>query len=73
MLYLPAESLKIAAVLSNLLLWATAPDSGWLYSHRVFIAHTDHWLWMQSPKPPQHRLSPRSRGPPSNFVSNLTC
>jgi len=35
-----AGSLKVAVVLPNLLLDAIAPDSGWLYSHRVFIAPT---------------------------------
>ena len=39
-LYMAAGSIKVAVVLANLFLWATAPDSGWLYSHSVFIAYT---------------------------------
>jgi len=44
MRYLPAGSLKVSLQLFcpsyRYSLLQSAPDSGWLYSHSVFIAHT---------------------------------
>ena len=86
-----AESLKVAVVLSNLLLrllhltvdgslsiYRTCRWSGirfWLsvsgVTSYVSMQPSVATVW-QSPKPrTQHRLSPRSRGTPSNFIFKL--